>query len=73
MRKWSCAMKPAFHVFLFKNQKVGIKDDHRNIAENEKSFVFLTNNFEIPAITIALLYKNRWKIKLFFKWIKQHF
>jgi len=41
-------------------------------AENEKSFVFLTNNFEIPAFTIALLYKNRWKIELFFKWIKQH-
>ena len=41
-------------------------------AENEKSFVFLTNNFEIPAITVALLYKNRWKIELFFKWIKQH-
>jgi hypothetical protein len=41
-------------------------------AENEKSFVFLTNNFEIPAFTVALLYKNRWKIELFFKWIKQH-
>jgi hypothetical protein len=32
----------------------------------------LTNNFEIDAITVALLYKNRWKIELFFKWIKQH-
>ena len=31
-----------------------------------------TNNFEIPAITIAMLYKNRWKVELFFKWIKQH-
>ncbi len=41
-------------------------------AENEKSLVFLTNNFEIPAFTVALLYKNRWKIELFFKWIKQH-
>ncbi len=41
-------------------------------AENKKNLVFLTNNFEIPAFTVALLYKNRWKIELFFKWIKQH-
>jgi hypothetical protein len=40
--------------------------------ETGKTFVFLTNNFEIPAITIALLYKHRWFIELFFKWIKQH-
>src|SRR6266704_3310139 len=41
-------------------------------AERNKSFVFLTNNFELPALTIALLYKSRWKVELFFKWIKQH-
>ncbi len=41
-------------------------------SENQKIFVFLTNNFDIPAFTVALLYKNRWKIELFFKWIKQH-
>jgi len=40
--------------------------------ELNKTFCFLTNNFEIDAITVALLYKNRWKIELFFKWIKQH-
>lgn len=40
--------------------------------ESQTSYVFLTNNFEIPAMTVALLYKNRWKIELFFKWIKQH-
>jgi hypothetical protein len=34
--------------------------------------VFLTNNFELPATTIAALYKARWQIELFFKWIKQH-
>ncbi len=37
-----------------------------------KHFVFLTNNTQIAAATIAELYKNRWKIELFFKWIKQH-
>jgi len=34
--------------------------------------IFLTNNFQLPPLTIALLYKNRWQIELFFKWIKQH-
>ena len=37
-----------------------------------KCLKFLTNNFMLPAITIALLYKSRWKVELFFKWIKQH-
>ena len=37
-----------------------------------KRLVFLTNNFELPATTIAALYKSRWQIELFFKWIKQH-
>lgn len=41
-------------------------------AENGKSLVFLTNNFELPAPTVARLYKSRWKVELFFKWIKQH-
>lgn len=36
------------------------------------TYVFLTNNFEITAMEVALLYKHRWKIELFFKWIKQH-
>lgn len=40
--------------------------------ESSKSLVFLTNNLELPALTIALLYKSRWKVELFFKWIKQH-
>jgi hypothetical protein len=34
--------------------------------------IFLTNNFDLPALTIARLYKSRWKVELFFKWIKQH-
>ena len=37
-----------------------------------KRFVFLTNNFRLSALTIARLYKSRWQIELFFKWIKQH-
>lgn len=41
-------------------------------AETDILFVFLTNNFELTALEIALLYKYRWKIELFFKWIKQH-
>jgi len=41
-------------------------------ADTERSFIFLTNNFLLPALTIAQLYKCRWQIELFFKWIKQH-
>lgn len=40
--------------------------------ETGKIYVFLTNNFELSALLIAQLYKERWKIELFFKWIKQH-
>lgn len=41
-------------------------------AEQKRRLVFLTNNFSLPAITIAQLYKCRWQVELFFKWIKQH-
>jgi hypothetical protein len=41
-------------------------------ADRKKQFVFLTNNFVLPTLTIATLYKCRWQIELFFKWIKQH-
>ena len=41
-------------------------------AETGKNLVFLTNQFTLPAATICALYKSRWQIELFFKWIKQH-
>lgn len=40
--------------------------------ESKRTFVFLTNNFDLTAIQIAFLYKQRWQIELFFKWIKQN-
>jgi hypothetical protein len=48
-------------------RRVGFYD-----ADNERRFGFLTNNFALPALTIARLYRSRWQIELFFKWIKQH-
>lgn len=41
-------------------------------ADKNKTFVYLTNNMQIPATQVALLYKYRWHVELFFKWIKQH-
>ena len=41
-------------------------------TDKNKTFVYLTNNMEIPATQVALLYKYRWRVELFFKWIKQH-
>jgi len=40
--------------------------------EMDKRFVFLTNDFNLPPLTVAALYRKRWQIELFFKWIKQH-
>lgn len=48
-------------------RRIGYRD-----AQSGKRFVFLTNNFSLPALSIARLYKSRWQIELFFKWIKQH-
>ena len=41
-------------------------------TDNHRTFVFITNNFFLPSLTIAQLYKCRWQVELFFKWIKQH-
>lgn len=63
-------------VLTFENSTRGYPDAMRRIrfydAEKERSFIFLTNNFSLPAVTIAELYKSRWQVELFFKWIKQH-
>ncbi len=48
-------------------RRIGFKD-----PQTGKRLVFLTNNFALPAITIADLYRCRWQVELFFKWIKQH-
>ncbi len=40
--------------------------------ESDRTFIFITNNFVVPPLTIAQLYKCRWQVELFFKWIKQH-
>jgi Domain of unknown function (DUF4372)/Transposase DDE domain len=45
---------------------------HYYDAEQDRHIRFLTNNFDLPALTICLLYKSRWQVELFFKWIKQH-
>jgi len=45
---------------------------HYYDAEQDRSLRFLTNNFDLPALTICHLYKSRWQVELFFKWIKQH-
>src|SRR5205814_3235409 len=41
-------------------------------VENRRRLKFLTNNFQLPALKIAQIYKSRWQVELFFKWIKQH-
>jgi transposase len=45
---------------------------HYRDVENQKSLVFITNDFILPAHIIAALYKARWQVELFFKWVKQH-
>jgi hypothetical protein len=55
-----------------KHYPAALRRVHYFDAEHQRFLVFLTNNFELPALTIANLYKSRWQVELFFKWIKQH-
>jgi hypothetical protein len=57
----------SYKCYPEKLRRIGYVD-----LETKKRFNFLTNNFILPAITIAELYRCRWRVELFFKWIKQH-
>jgi len=48
-------------------RRVSFRDE-----DQSRTFVFLTNNFQLDALTVCQLYNLRWQIELFFKWIKQH-
>jgi hypothetical protein len=63
-------------VLITKKSREGYPEHLRRVSyvdkEQNKRFVFLTNHFGIPAQTVADIYKQRWQVELFFKWIKQH-
>ncbi len=59
--------KTSFKQYPEQIRRVRFKD-----KETGKTLVFITNNTALPPLTIAALYKNRWQVELFFKWIKQH-
>jgi hypothetical protein len=63
-------------MLVTQKSKKGYPERLRRVSfvdkERNKRLVFLTNNFEIPAETVAAAYKQRWQVELFFKWIKQH-
>jgi hypothetical protein len=63
---WLSTLQSAAH-YPDRLRRVSYKD-----PESGKALVFLTNNFDLPALTIAQLYKCRWQVELFFKWIKQN-
>lgn len=60
------------HESSLRDYPTKLRRIHYVDPETGKSFIFLTNNLVLPALTIALLYKKRWTVELFFKWIKQH-
>ena len=58
--------------FVECGQAIPVRASHKLDVKTRKRFKFLTNNFMLPALTIAQIYKSRWQVELFFKWIKQH-
>ncbi len=58
--------------YTSKDYPVKIRRNKYRVVDTGKTLIFLTKNFQLKATDIAQLYKNRWKIELFFKWIKQH-
>lgn len=65
------SVKPK-HFYAAKNYSEKMRRIKYFDSETKKELIFLTNNFLLQATEIAQLYKHRWKIELFFKWIKQH-
>jgi hypothetical protein len=63
---WLTLLKSIEH-YPDRLRRIGYRD-----PEDGRSLVFLTNNFDLPALTIAKLYKGRWGVELFFKWVKQN-
>jgi DDE family transposase len=72
-----------FHAYHGSNRRIYLRNCSRHYpehlrrirlrdAESGKTLVFLTNQFGLPATTVCALYKSRWQVELFFKWIKQH-
>lgn len=59
--------KRSISLYPVRLRRISFRDEDR-----KRTLVFLTNNFDIPSETISALYKARWEIELFFKWIKQH-
>lgn len=68
-----CDQTIAFHGRLAaKDYPEQLRRIRFKVPESGKTLVFLTNNMVLPALTVAALYKSRWHVELFFKWIKQH-
>ena len=68
-----CDQRIMFNAFYSaKNYPEHLRRIRFKDPESGKTLVFLTNNTALPALTIAALYKSRWQVELFFKWIKQH-
>jgi hypothetical protein len=68
-----CDQRIVFNGFYaIKNYPEQLRRIRFKDPESGKTLVFLTNNTSLPALTIAALYKSRWQVELFFKWIKQH-
>ena len=60
------------HFYGAKNYPEKLRRIKYYDEKTDKTLIFLTNNFSLPALTIAELYRCRWQVELFFKWIKQH-
>lgn len=71
-----CVVSDVIGCFtVYKNSKDYPEELRKLIVEDPEDgtrYIFLMNNFDAPAESISLLYRNRWSVELFFKWVKQH-